>query len=231
VGDPHRPVLGRADQLRAVLITLHILAISLLAIPAPVGLSHAAMQEAGVQESLATARTVAGALGWEVDQAEATALAHDLGSRYLDARHRVLTPVRPYAQYLGVKQGWRMFSQINPAPRRLEIDLFEGGIWRPIYVARDPELAWMADLMDHERMRGFTNAFSWGKQRPRFRRFSAWLASRAAADFPEATKLKTRMVTVHLVGPEALADHGSLPTGATSWETRINLAPLREGSP
>jgi hypothetical protein len=219
------------DQLRAMLITAHILAVCMLTMPAPVGISEAAMQDAEVQGSLATARAVVGAFGWQLSKEEATDLAYGLGTRFMALRSKALTPVRPYAEYLGVKQGWRMFGLINREPARMEAELLEAGAWRTIYVARDPDLDWMADLMDHERVRGFTNQFSWAKRRRRFRQFSKWLARQAATDFPEATKLRTRMVILHIVPPAQLKAHGGLPVGEPFWETPISLAPLREGRP
>ncbi len=200
--------MSRWAHIRAVLVAFHVLAVVLMALPAPSG---------GMRRSAWKDPTV---------QAELTAWADRLGqdhqvfedrlwevaTAFMDLRHAVLAPFQPYYRYAGTTQSWRMFVAPHRYPARLHIDIDRGEGWEPVYVARHPEHDWLGHHLDHDRMRSAVFRYAWKHYRRMFRLFSDWLAIEAARDFPEASRIRVRYFKYKTLSPaEALA--GAEPEG------------------
>lgn len=180
-------------HLRAALIALHLLAITLLALPAPGGgMSKAAWSDPTVQAEIRAWSQRLSALGYETTPKALESRLWDLATAYMAARTKVLAPFGPYYRYAGTSQPWRMFVAPHRWPERMHVDVYEGGAWRPVYVERSSEATWLRPTLDHDRFRSAIFRFAWPQNRKTYRHFGEWLAARAAVDFPTATKLRTR---------------------------------------
>jgi hypothetical protein len=197
----------------AVLVLLHCLAITLAALPAPVGaMRRAEWAEPTVQDEIQMWTDRLQEWGVEITSAQLEERVWQFARKWLGARRTLLEPFEPYFKYCGTYQSWRMFVAPHRYPSRLVVDLKVEGEWVPLYRGRDPELDWHSEWFDHDRMRSVVFRFGWGSYRRTYNQFSHWLADRAAVEFPEATHLRVRMHKVRTPTPEEVRQ-GTEPGG------------------
>lgn len=205
------------DHLRAIFVALHLIAITAVAFPAPVGMRRADLENPDVEAAIEAWRGVAGAVGVVVDPEAFREHLWVAGTGMLEARQSALSPLQPYYRYAGTKQSWSMFGYLNHTPARLEIHVDHGTGWEPLFIARTTAHIWRARQFDQERIRGLVNAFSWRSARGRMRKLADWVALQAAADFPEAKRIRLRMSTRPLPDPEDLRASRALEHTKTYW--------------
>jgi hypothetical protein len=213
-------------HLRAAFVVFHLVAVVLMALPAPVGgMNRSAWADPTVQAELQTWRQrLAPGMGQEEFEDRLYAAASEL----IAARKQVLRPFQPYYLGFGTEQNWRMFVAPQMVTSRLTVELQdeEGGAWRPIFVERSAEHRWRARQLGHERMRSAIFRYGWKQYDRSEGRLSAWLAARAAEDFPEAFALRTRWFRQRSASPaQVLA--GTEPEGRYERARVHPLAPLR----
>ncbi|MDG1484544.1 MAG: hypothetical protein P8R54_33465 [Myxococcota bacterium] len=205
------------DHLRAIFVVLHLIAITAVAFPAPVGMRRADLDNPDVQAAIEAWRGVAGAAGLAVDAEAFREQLWVAGSQMLAARRSALAPLQPYYRYAGTSQGWAMFGYLNHTPARLEIHIDNGTGWEPLFIARTTAHTWRAHQFDQERVRGLVNAFSWRSSRRRMRALADWVAVQAAADFPAARRIRLQMHTRPLPDPQELRESRVLAHTKTYW--------------
>ena len=209
----------------AVLVLLHLVAITLAALPAPVGaMRRAEWAEPTVQDEIQmwTDRLQGWGVGITSEQLEER--VWQFARKWLGARRTLLEPFDPYFKYCGTYQSWRMFVAPHRYPSRLVVDLKVEGEWVPLYRGRDPELDWHSEWFDHDRMRSVVFRFGWKSYRRTYNQFSHWLARQAETEFPEATHLRVRMHKVRTPSPEEVRQ-GTAPAGVYKSVRVIALSP------
>jgi hypothetical protein len=191
-------------QVRAALISLHLVAVSLLAFPAPPAhaVDPAAWQNPRVQEELHAWAERFQAAGIDVSPAELEESAFAAACRFLQIRDALVWPFQPYYEYCGTYQSWRMFTGPEHAPTRLQVDIQEYGQWRTVHVERDPERTWLDGWLSHHRMRPAVESFAMSESA--FEPFAAWIAESAERDFPEARRVRVRYWKQPTPTPEEL---------------------------
>jgi len=201
-----------------MLVTAHLVAITLLALPAPGRVTQKTLRDPALQEVFADWRGVLSSLGVDLSQEESEQLAMSSANAFMDSRNTLLRPLQPYFKYTGTQQSWQMFGYLNRTPAKLKLELYTPSDgWRDLYIARSSEVAWRKQQLDGERYRGMINAYSWKRSRRGFNRFVDWIACEAASDFPEATSFKASMVQLRLPEPAKLRELGKLPETGTFW--------------
>jgi hypothetical protein len=189
-----------------VLVALHLLAVTLMALPSVgEGMFRAAWKDPTVQEEFADWTARFNRWGIHVTQHQFEDGLYDTASAYESARGEALKPFGPYYDWCGTYQSWRMFAGPHRYPSRLEIDVDEDGAWRPVYVKSDPRHAWLSSKLDHYRMRPFLYRLSWYRYVPEFPDFdllARWIASQAARDFPKADRVRVRFFAFHTPSPD-----------------------------
>jgi hypothetical protein len=188
----------------AALVTVHLLAVTLQALPAPSGgEDRRTWADPTVQAELdAWHGRLGGLLGLDREGFEDGLYA--LVRTIMGTRRAVLAPFDPYYRYAGTWQSWRMFVAPHRYPARLEIAVREAGQWRVVYLERDPDAAWMADLFDHDRARAAVFRYSWPNYRRSWDELVDWLAPRVARDFPNAERARFRFLKGATPTPEAV---------------------------
>lgn len=193
-------------HVRGLLVALHLVAVTALALPAPgEGMAREAWRDPTVQEEFAAWSGRLNACGVAVTPQEFEDRLWVAASAYMDARGEVLAPFGRYYDLCGTFQSWRMFAGPHRHPSRLLIDVEEAGAWRPVYVQRDPGHDWLAEPLDHYRMRPVLYRFSWYRYmegNDDFNAFARWVAGRAAHDFPGATRVRVRLFQSRTLSPE-----------------------------
>ena len=214
-------------RLRAGFVAFHLTAVCVLALPSPgPGMRRAAWRDPTVQGEFRTwARTLRG-LGFDVDAARLEQILWGLARRWVAIKGAMIRPVRPYADGLTGHQPWRMFVAPHRFPARLEIDLREGDTWRPIYIARDPDHAWRARQLDHDRVRAAIFRYGWPSYERAYGDFARWLARQAARDFPAGQALRVRMFKTRTLGP-AEVRAGKVAGGRYIHERVFDLGAVR----
>lgn len=214
-------------HLRAILVLLHVLVITVLSFPAPVGgMTKKAFADPVAQANFESYAGALRALGLDVEKAELETWLWENGNRLIALRRELVAPTLPYQKWTGAEQGWRMFGMVNRRPAWLVIEVQEGEAWRTVYRCRSDEFTWRREQFDQERMRAVVNAWSWRTRKPGYEQFGVWIAQKASVDFPQASHLRMHMQQVTLPPPETLHSQG-MPEGKPFWEATFSLDKYR----
>ena len=190
---PVAPALGAWwPHVRAALVAVHLVAIGLLAFPAPPAYANdrTIWQSTRVQEELAAWSGRLQSCGVDASPTELEEVLFTASCRFLQVRNALAAPFQPYYEYCGTYQSWRMFTGPEHAPTRLQVDIEEHGQWRTVFIQCDPELTWLDDWLSHHRM--VQAVACCGEDASGFEPFAAWLAETAASDFHEANRVRVR---------------------------------------
>jgi len=218
-------------HLRAAFVLFHLLAVVLMAIPAPAGgMKKSAWKDPTVQSEFAAWTDRFNALGAGITQEEFEAELWDFASGFMKVRKGVLKPFQPYYHYAGTWQTWRMFIAPHRYPARLHIDVMEhpkGGerAWRTVYVARSTEHDWLKTELDQERMRSAMFRYGWASYKGTWTQFADWAADRAREDFPDGKTIRLRMWKQRTRTPEEVREDVEPPG---KW-VNTQLRALTEG--
>jgi hypothetical protein len=177
---------GWAD-VRAALVALHVVVVTLSAIPSPEGgMDRKAWAEPAVQAELGV---WADRLGME--RAAFTERLWGVASQYQDALDVLLAPVRVYERATGTSQNWKMFVAPHRYPSRLRIEArAEDTPWERIYEARSDDAVWRRDVLDNERLRASVFRWSWPGYRRTYRQGCESLARRILAERSDVTVVR-----------------------------------------
>lgn len=221
-------------QLVAILVLLHLVSVALSSLPSVRGnLSPTLLREPVVQHELRQWTDAFRGLGLDVTPSELQDLVVTLGTAYSDVRDVLVEPFAPYRKYFGTGQTWNLFTSAHRIPGRLEIDLEENGAWRKLYVARSDEHAWRRAALDDTRLRKAVYFMNWRRASSTYRSFSDWVAREAAAEFPDATRVRLRFWRYETPSPEQVRG-GDEPPGRYVQTRVVELAKHRapvEASP
>ncbi|HZT79797.1 MAG TPA: hypothetical protein VFA26_06235 [Gemmataceae bacterium] len=194
-------------HLRGLLVALHLLAVTLLALPAPEGgMDRATWKDPTVQDELAAWAGRLDGWGVHVTPPELEDRLWQFSADYMHARETVLRPFGPYYEYCGTYQSWRMFVAPHRYPTRLHIDVHEHGEWRPAYVERDAQHDWLGRQLDSYRFRSAIFRFGWHGYERDYGRFADWVAGHAARDFPDADRVRVRLAKYRTLSPEEVRE-------------------------
>jgi hypothetical protein len=214
-------------HLRGLLVAVHLVAITLMALPAPEGgMNRASWQDPTVQGELTTWTKRFRSCGLDVTQPQLEDSLWRSAVDYMHWRHQVLAPFQPYYDYCGTRQSWRMFVAPHRYPTRLQIEVEEQGQWRPAYIERDPEHAWLGSVLDHHRFRSVVFRFGWPEYDGDYQQFVRWVAERAAHDFPAAYQMRVRFFKYRTASPEEVRA-GQRPEGQFVHEQVRRLEDFR----
>lgn len=215
-------------HLRAALVAAHIIAVVLLAIPdaSGVALSRSAWKNPTVQAELEAWAQRLSSVGIQTDTATLEQDVYEAATTWTKGLASVRAPLRPYAQYLGVRQVWRMFVAPHRHPARLHVEVGAPGDWELVYAARSDEHDWRAEQFDHVRVRAMLFRYGWKRYDRSYRRLCRWVARQAAEDFPTASHVRVRMLGFRTPTPQEV-DDGDLPKGEFRQEQVIPLERLR----
>ena len=198
-------------HLRATLILLHLVAITLMALPAPVGAdktSHYQGPEAEAQ--LAQIVNALDRVGIEATGDDVVDLSLAVARPVMAARRAVLNPFRPYYTLAGTRQGYWMFSGTSLYQNRLHVEVRDRGEWRTLYLAGAPNARWRGATFNHELTRSLLFRYTERRYRKRWNAVADWIAEEAAMDHPTVDRVRVSL------------QHGPIQTAA---EARSGVVP------
>ena len=180
-------------HIRAVLVLLHLVAITAMALPSTGKALHkAAWKDPTVKSELQGWATALNQIGLSVTPAELEDVAFGVARKWHRAQKAVLSPMQPYYDLAGTRQAWQMFVAPHRHPSVLHVDIREAGEWRTVFQARSPELNWRARELDQVRLRSVAFLYAWPGHRTDRQRLATWLARLAVKDHPDADALRLR---------------------------------------
>lgn len=209
-------------HIRAALVLLHVVALIVMAFPAPGGLvSRSAWNTPNARDDF---NAWGEALG--VDGGELKARLWKISRVYVYARAAVHRPLRPYQQLAGTYQGWSMFTSPQRHPTTLGVEVEQETGWQAIYASRSDELTWRRPQFDHNRVRKLTGRFARDGNHESFDHFARWIAKQVAADFPTASRARVSLYRQHSLTHERVAA-GEQPVRKRIRARDFELEPLR----
>ena len=211
-------VSGSWKHLRAALVLAHILAMVLLAIPAPVGgTDRATWKNPTAQLEFAT---YAGFLG--LPPAEFEDKLYALAIFYMDLRAIWLRPVEPYVRITGTEQPWRMFVGPDRFPPRFQVQFRPAGAeYVTLYEERSEQYDWHEEFFRQERVRSYTYRYAWPEYGYSQAQNCTWLARRVFAEKPEAAEVRCRFWKQKTPSPEQVLAGAPLEPGGWHQESVI----------
>jgi hypothetical protein len=188
-------------HLRAAFVLFHVVAITVMSIPAPVGGMEEARwaTAAGKREIHHWAEAVRG-VGLDVSDAALRDLVWQAGTAWLSFRNDVVAPFRPYLVYTGSRQSWRMFSMVEHEQGRLAVYVDRGNGREPAFVTYEHEV-WRRTELRQERTRTILGDFYGRESKRVWPGFVDRLADWAREDFPDAKTLEVEISTRHTPEP------------------------------
>ncbi len=213
--------------MRVPLVLFHVAAIVLMSTPDPgPGLNRSAWKNPTVQDELSAWAERLSGLGLEVTPEALEAWAWDRAVELNRARDRVVSPLRPYHEYAGVRQPWNMFVAPHRNPAVLGVDVLVEDEWRPLYRARSDEHDYRRAFFDHDRIRAMLFRYGWSSFRMSYHDFARWLAKQIAVDVPEATKARVFFSRYRTLSPEEVKA-GEETKASRDQAVVFDLAPFR----
>ena len=211
---PMRPFQHPAwPHVRAVLVALHVMSLVVLALPTE-GAVHT-RNRWKTANARADLRQMADRLtrwGWPMDEHELERALWDLGTAYLKVQQPIAAPFQWYAKVSGSRQAWRMFASPQRHPAELHVEVERDGRWVPIYAPHSDEYAWNRRQFEHNRFRKFLGRFARGFIRRDYEQTTRWVATQAAREHPEATRVRVRLYRYDTL-PPARVSAGDTPPG------------------
>jgi hypothetical protein len=225
--DPVRALLARLSPLwtsprwpavRAVLISLHVLAVLAVACPAPVkGSDEKSWKRPGVRAELAAWSKRLRAVGMDASADELAVFGRRVATSWSSARNTLAAPAIAWLKGIGATQGWYMFTAPDRAPQRFTFAITTGAdppTEHPVFDfgrrVDDAALVDPAFLAEHRVRRAFFQA-AWS-ERPVFREVCVWLTREAALLRPELTGAVCRLVEQPVLAPQDAARPPLRPT-------------------
>jgi hypothetical protein len=187
-------------QIRAALIAFHIVAMLLVAFPAPA--------PAGLNANLDDPNLNVHLRPWarlfHSDTRSFAKRIFAIGKTWLDVRERVIGPFEKYLDTAGAIQSWHMFSAPNHMPPRFVLEgRRRGGDWQ--FVSGLPAGDWHRSFFTSERVRSLLNAIGKFENDQITDPFCLRVAHEllAESDFVEARCQILRVATPSMQDPEA----------------------------
>jgi len=204
------------DHARTALIVLHVIAITLMAIPNPGGvLTEKNKTSMAVHQTLEPWTKLVQKLGLARNKKDAVDWLWASGKRFNGAHAMVTFAADPYVRSTGQFQQWRMFGSSPNQGGALEIHgVTAGGEYEPLFVSGGPQ--WKGAVLNHHRFRKTRSKWSQRRNQRLYDQFAAWLATQDHG-YPA---LRVRMQGMRIPSPKRLRNDGVIRT-QVYWEVEL----------
>lgn len=190
-------------HVRAGLVALHVVSLVVLSLPDE-GAVHDTRRWQ-TENARADLRQMAARLtawGWPLDEHGLERVLWSAGDAYLQVQKPLAAPFEGYAELTGSRQGWTMFASPQRHPAELHVDVEHGGRWQPLYRPHSAEHAWNRRQLEHNRFRKFLGRFARGFHQQHYDQAARWLATKAAREHPEASRVRVRLLRYATLPPD-----------------------------
>jgi len=210
------------------LLAVHLLAITLAALPSPAGgLNRRDWAQPTVQAEFDAWASRLSALGIVVGPDALQDHVFAFAVAYHEVHRRARAPFEPYYRTCGTHQTWRMFVAPHRFPARLQVRVHGPSGWALAFEERHPQARWLADQLGHDRFRSAIFRYGWGtKYASAWRGFGDWIARRAALDYPDADRIEVRFLQGRTLRPDEVRA-GVQPETRVHRPRQVRLARFR----
>ncbi len=195
-GDAHEKTrrARRWRGVRAGLISACLLASALLLLPGGERIGNRRVWKTELNQSqFAEWSRALGGFGVELSPREFEELLWSGVQRYLALQRPIVSALMPITTQLGTHQSWRMFSNPQTHPARLQIDVDRGQGYEPVYVSRSEEYAWRKRQFDHNRLRKMIGRLVRKGRRKTYVTFGRWVTEDFAKQYPDTQRVRVRL--------------------------------------
>jgi hypothetical protein len=203
---------------RLAFVLFHLAAITVAAMPSPIGMTRRSdwnTPEVRVELAAWTRRLASVGLDVEVEALEGA--LRPMLERWARAHRKTRRPFAPYYACCGTDQSWRLFVAPNRFPTWLGVDVHVDGRWQSVYREHSRSHTWMQPTLATDRMRALVHLYARPDRRADLERLARWFRDTAARDFPGATAVRIRHVRARLPTPAELRA-GTRPPATTVSE-------------
>lgn len=195
---------------RAALIAYHVAAIVMLSFPGSAKLGDKQRwKERRTQAQLALWGKRLRGWGIDIDDAAFEQKLWGAAQIYLRTRALLTTPFAPYAHV--APQGWGMFKAPPLDPSQMAVDVqAEGGAFRTVHLTGSSEHAYLSETLGNNRFRKQIGRT--GRDPRLFANIAKWLARQTFRDFPDAVRVRVRVVRLHSLPPDRRAAGEATPS-------------------
>jgi len=197
-------------------VLFHVVAITLMALPAPPGNLKQLSSGQGQAQLADWAATFRGA-GLDVSDEAFEAWVRDAAGTWGAAHAAALDPLTPYYRLTGTRQSWRMFSVVSRRPTAVEIHVLKGDAWERVYATGEAGAQWRSRQLDQERVRAFQTGFLNLSRQGDYRNFvHRWVAPSLFEDDPEVSSVRVQLRRSRSLAP-ARVRGGDRASVKTRW--------------
>ena len=211
---------GNWKHLRAALVLVHVLAMVLTAIPAPVGgINRAAWKNPTAQLEFATYARFLGVSPEEFEDKLFALAMFWMGIR--DIYLRPFTHYTPYTRVTGTDQPWRMFVGPDRFPPRFQLQARTptDADFVTLYEERSAEHTWHEEFFRQERVRSYTYRYAWPEYAHHAVQNCHYLSRRVFEERPQAVEVRCRFWKQKTPSAEQVLAGTPLEPG--SWEAVV----------
>ena len=208
-------------HVRAGLVALHVVSLVVLSLPEAGDVHDPRRWQ--TENARADLRQMAARLtawGWSIDEHGLERALWSAGDAYLQVQRPLAAPFEVYAELTGSRQGWTMFASPQRHPAELHVDVEEGGEWQPLQRPHSDQHAWNRRQLEHNRFRKFLGRFARGFHQRHYDEAARWLATKAAREHPEASRVRVRLFRYATLPPERVRA-GEEPEGGRYKHERV----------
>lgn len=212
------------DHVRAVLIAVHLVLITGLAIEVPL-VSPKDLKKPAIAAWITRTSEKLNDAGLSMSREEFQDQVVIWGGGLRTVLLAIRKPGNVYAKYAGVKQSWQMFAGVPTHSAYFFIEIDHGEGFEPLYTARSHEAAWRKPFFDHGRIRTFINHFVRKKNGKGWKRLSRYVRTTVGEAFPDAKRVRMGMQAVTFPPPEVLKETRAVELDERFWVNTQDLHP------
>lgn len=200
------------DHLRAVAITVALVANAVYALPIPPAITATKIEEEGRQRDLLMWEELLARVGLTIEHDRLEELVVTTTTALADGHRLLKTPFRPVFDLLGADQSWALFASATTRPERLEVAVLRKGSedWEILLRRLDPCCTWHEGQLEYRRIRGVWDGQN-KRPRPAYKGLTKWIADRVFEEMPDAAQVRVRLIRYRSTYPWEEDDPSSEP--------------------
>lgn len=214
-------------HIRAALVAFHVASLVILSLPSAGAIGdERRWNTANARADLDQLAQRLRGWGFDTNADRVRADLWNLSRGYLQVQKPLAAPFAAYAKATGSRQGWSMFASPQRHPAELHVDIERDGTWVPVYRPHSDEHDWNRAQFEHNRFRKFLGRFARGFIRRDYREAARWVATKAAREHPDATRVRVQLYRYRSLPPDAVRA-GAKPRGHYEHPMRFDAEALR----
>jgi hypothetical protein len=180
-------------HLRALAITVALVAHGVHALPLPRPLTHKEVQKDWRQDDIRMWRAWLASVGVDITQEQVSTFLYEWTGFWGRLHKTLKAPFRPIFKLTGTDQRWALFAAATEKPERLVVEYTDADGRTHILLRRlDPPYSWREVQFRYRRIRGIWDGVRDKPTNP-YKSMTRWIARLVFAELPEAESVEVRL--------------------------------------